>query len=78
MNPKYAMKNTGLFEGGNFRHTKPIFMMAVDRSGGGQCRWKLHYTGCAKQDKSGECLKLRNQLKVPEQQTQRAVSGTKI
>ena len=48
---KFIVNYDQLFEGDSVVHKRPLFQLQFDgRNGGDQCRWKLHYVGCAKND----------------------------
>ena len=67
------MQYDELFTGGTAVHKRPVFQMTFDgKNGGDQCRWKLHYVGCSKNDE--ECPS-RFRQEVTKIVGHRAVSG---
>ena len=56
--------------------SKNLFIMVIDpRHAGDRCRFKMHYTGCSKKDKKGECLKVFNDKFVEAKRQTQKVSG---
>lgn len=73
---KFIVNYSELFEGDGIIHKRPIFMLVFDgKNGGAQCRWKLHYVGCIRNE--ADCpMKFRQE--VPKVQGHRAVSYKKV
>lgn len=77
VSPKTEIRESNdILDGKPHISSKNLFIMVIDpRHAGDRCRFKMHYTGCSKKDKKGECLKVFSDRFVEAKRLTQKVSG---